>query len=98
MTITLNPSKKFFINKKPRTPFNWIFFIIITIFFILFLIALCIYFLINFAPSRNRNKGVIVTNGLECSKIGKEIFEKGGNVADVAVTTVLCEGIQSPQR
>lgn len=29
--------------------------------------------------------------------MGKKIFEQGGNVADVAVTTILCEGIASPQ-
>lgn len=37
------------------------------------------------------------SNGYECSKIGKKIFEQGGNVADVAVAMILCEGISNPQ-
>lgn len=41
--------------------------------------------------------GAIASNGVECAEMGKKIFEKGGNVADVAVTTMLCEGISSPQ-
>ncbi|CAG9810142.1 unnamed protein product [Chironomus riparius] len=42
-------------------------------------------------------KSAIVTNGLECAAIGRKIFELGGNVADVAVSVVLCEGITCPQ-
>jgi len=41
--------------------------------------------------------GAIASNGVECAEMGKKMFEKGGNVADVAVTTILCEGISSPQ-
>lgn len=39
-----------------------------------------------------------MTNGVECAKMGRESFERGGNVADAAVTVVLCEGVTSPQR
>lgn len=42
-------------------------------------------------------KSAIVTNGLECAAIGRKIFDLGGNVADVAVSVVLCEGITCPQ-
>ncbi|KAG5666201.1 hypothetical protein PVAND_017618 [Polypedilum vanderplanki] len=42
-------------------------------------------------------KAAIVTNGLECASLGKKIFDMGGNVADVAVTVVLCEGVANPQ-
>ncbi|KAG5666826.1 hypothetical protein PVAND_014836 [Polypedilum vanderplanki] len=42
-------------------------------------------------------KAAIVTNGLECASLGKKIFDLGGNVADVAVTVVLCEGVANPQ-
>lgn len=41
--------------------------------------------------------GAIASNGVECAEMGKKIFEIGGNVVDVAVTTILCEGISSPQ-
>ncbi|XP_070499721.1 glutathione hydrolase 1 proenzyme-like [Chironomus tepperi] len=44
-----------------------------------------------------QQKSAIVTNGLECAAIGRKIFELGGNVADVAVSVVLCEGITCPQ-
>lgn len=40
--------------------------------------------------------GAIASNGVECAEMGKKIFELGGNVADVAVTTILCEGVSSP--
>ena len=41
--------------------------------------------------------GAIVTNGIECAAIGKSIVDAGGSVADVAVATILCEGITCPQ-
>ncbi|KAG5666823.1 hypothetical protein PVAND_014833 [Polypedilum vanderplanki] len=41
--------------------------------------------------------GAVASNGIECAGLGRKIFEKGGTVADVAVTTILCEGIASPQ-
>ena len=41
--------------------------------------------------------GAIASNGVECAEMGKKMFESGGNVVDVAVTTMLCEGISSPQ-
>lgn len=41
--------------------------------------------------------GAVVTNGLECAKMGASILKKGGSVADAAVTTIICEGITCPQ-
>lgn len=38
------------------------------------------------------NQGAVVTNGIECAAIGRSIMERGGSVADVAVTTLICEG------
>lgn len=46
---------------------------------------------------QNTQKSAIVTNGLECAAIGRKIFDLGGNVVDVAVSVVLCEGITCPQ-
>jgi gamma-glutamyltranspeptidase / glutathione hydrolase / leukotriene-C4 hydrolase len=45
----------------------------------------------------NYSGGAIVTNGIECAKIGRNIVESGGSFADVAVATVICEGITCPQ-
>jgi gamma-glutamyltranspeptidase/glutathione hydrolase/leukotriene-C4 hydrolase len=36
--------------------------------------------------------GAVVTNGIECAAIGRSIMERGGSVADVAVSTIICEG------
>ncbi|KAG5666824.1 hypothetical protein PVAND_014834 [Polypedilum vanderplanki] len=47
--------------------------------------------------SELNSKAAIVTNGLECATLGKKIFDLGGNIADVAVTVVLCEGVTCPQ-
>lgn len=41
--------------------------------------------------------GAITTNGIECAAIGKSIADAGGSVADVAVATIICEGITCPQ-
>lgn len=62
---------------------------------IIFIIIFTTYFLTQMPI---KNQAAIVTNGLECAKMGREIFEAGGNVADAAVTVVLCEGVASPQR
>lgn len=46
---------------------------------------------------KESEQGAIVTNGIECAAIGKSIVDAGGNVADVAVATIICEGITCPQ-
>jgi hypothetical protein len=98
MKLTIKPTLKLSITKRSKNSFNWIFPIAITIFFATFLVGFCTYFLIKLSPSKTHNKGAIVTNGIECAKMGRDIFERGGNVADAAVTVVLCEGVTSPQR
>jgi gamma-glutamyltranspeptidase / glutathione hydrolase / leukotriene-C4 hydrolase len=52
---------------------------------------------ILYTRRHTRPTGAIVTNGMECAAMGRKIFELGGNVADAAVTTVLCEGVTCPQ-
>lgn len=47
--------------------------------------------------SKTEESGAIVTNGIECAAIGKTIVDAGGSVADVAVATLICEGITCPQ-
>lgn len=83
----LNSSKKFFV-----------FFIVFLVLLILTsaTVLLSIYLLSESTP-KGTGKTAIVTNGIECAAIGREIFEKGGNVADAAVSVVLCEGITCPQ-
>ena len=61
------------------------------------ILSVGVFFLVKFSLD-NKSKGAIVTNGLECAEMGRRIFEKGGNVADAAVTVVLCEGVAMPQR
>ncbi|XP_075535454.1 uncharacterized protein LOC142571039 [Dermacentor variabilis] len=41
---------------------------------------------------------VINTNAPYCADVGKEIYLKGGSIADVAVATMLCMGVASPHR
>lgn len=41
--------------------------------------------------------GAITTNGIECAAIGKSIIDAGGSAGDVAVATIICEGITCPQ-
>lgn len=41
--------------------------------------------------------GAITTNGIECAAIGRTIADAGGSVGDVAVATIICEGITCPQ-
>ena len=56
---------------------------------------------VYFATRKNDDEVIasaaIVTNGIECAAIGKSIVDAGGNVADVAVATIICEGITCPQ-
>jgi gamma-glutamyltranspeptidase/glutathione hydrolase/leukotriene-C4 hydrolase len=35
----------------------------------------------------------VVANGKECAAIGSRILQRGGSVADAAISTVLCEGV-----
>lgn len=44
-----------------------------------------------------KGSAAIVANGLECSAIGRKIFEKNGSIADAAIAVLLCEGITCPQ-
>lgn len=47
--------------------------------------------------SKNEESGAIVTNGIECAAIGRSIVVAGGSAADVAIATIICEGITCPQ-
>lgn len=74
---------------------KWIF---TTLKALLMIVLLCSIVVALFLTSKRKtDKGVIVTNGIECAAIGKTIVDKGGNVADVAVATIICEGITCPQ-
>lgn len=54
-------------------------------------------FVTNRKSNDKANTAAIATNGIECAAIGKSIVDAGGNVADVAVATIICEGITCPQ-
>lgn len=47
--------------------------------------------------SGSPSPAAIVTNGLECSKIGMEVLRQAGSAADAAVAIMLCEGVTCPQ-
>lgn len=61
------------------------------------LTAIIVAVVISSRSSSGMKGGAITTNGLECAAIGKSIVDAGGSVADVAVATIICEGITCPQ-
>lgn len=77
-----------------------IFFMSLKVLVIMLLIsAIIVAGVISFtnAKTEQNSGGAVVTNGLECAKMGASILKKGGSVADAAVTTIICEGITCPQ-
>lgn len=72
-------------------------FVVLKVFLIVALISLIILAIVLSSLSKEESEGAITTNGIECAAIGKSIVKAGGSVADVAVATVLCEGITCPQ-
>lgn len=45
----------------------------------------------------DKHLGSVVTNGLECAKIGADIFKDGGSAADAAIAATFCESVACPQ-
>lgn len=75
-----------------------IFFIILKVLVLMLLItAIIVTGVISNTSAKINSGGAVVTNGLECAKMGASILKKGGSVADAAVTTIICEGITCPQ-
>lgn len=67
-------------------------------FLILILLAGIIVALVLTAKrDESKGGGAIATNGIECAAIGKAIAQAGGSAGDVAVATIICEGITCPQ-
>lgn len=91
----MKTSTKISITKSSSKPLYFLITLLAVITIVILTVG--VFFLIKFSLE-NKNKGAIVTNGLECAEMGRRIFEKGGNVADAAVTVVLCEGVAMPQR
>ncbi|KAK9883507.1 hypothetical protein WA026_001683 [Henosepilachna vigintioctopunctata] len=52
--------------------------------------------LLNSSDSKDR-LGAIVTNGEQCSDIGKSIIYRGGNAVDAAIASLFCEGVAMAQ-
>lgn len=61
------------------------------------LVSIVVLIILTFDSPKINHGSVIVSNGIECAAIGKSIFRAGGSVADVAVATIICEGITCPQ-
>jgi gamma-glutamyltranspeptidase/glutathione hydrolase/leukotriene-C4 hydrolase len=51
----------------------------------------------NSVSNKPNTNNAIVTCGVECAGIGKDIMNRGGSVADSAVAVLICEGIICPQ-
>jgi gamma-glutamyltranspeptidase/glutathione hydrolase/leukotriene-C4 hydrolase len=64
---------------------------------VLMAIFLTIFLTLRSKKDDETGPGAIVTNGIECAAIGKLIMDEGGSAADVAVATIICEGITCPQ-
>lgn len=69
----------------------------IKVFVVIALISAVITAIVISSWSNEKSEGAIATNGIECAAIGKSIVDAGGSVADVAVATIICEGITCPQ-
>lgn len=59
--------------------------------------ALLVYFLAIKETETKYRPGAIVTNGMECSKIGMDVLKKEGSAADAAIAVMMCEGVTCPQ-
>lgn len=59
--------------------------------------GLLVYFLVVKDSDSSPKAAAIVTNGLECSKIGMDILKQDGSAADAAIAIMLCEGVTCPQ-
>lgn len=63
--------------------------------------GLLVYFLVVRSTEGDAGVGprpaAIVTNGLECSKIGMDVLKRDGSAADAAIAVMLCEGVTCPQ-
>lgn len=88
-------SKSFTMHSPQR---KWFFYILKALLIILIISAVVVAVVLT---TRSKDKdvqtGVITTNGIECAAIGKSIAEAGGSAGDVAVATIICEGITCPQ-
>ncbi|KAL6465548.1 hypothetical protein MHYP_G00256810 [Metynnis hypsauchen] len=40
--------------------------------------------------------GVVMTSSVNCSRVGKELLQEGGNVVDAAIASLLCLGVVHP--
>lgn len=58
--------------------------------------GLLVFFLVPSSDPQLR-PAAVVTNGLECSKIGMDILSQDGSAADAAIAVMLCEGVTCPQ-
>lgn len=59
------------------------------------------YFDVSFSESSSPlltfNKAVVVSDGITCADIGKDILLKGGSAVDAALAALFCGGVVNPQ-
>lgn len=54
-------------------------------------------FVVSLSPMRHFNSAAVITDGIPCAKIGKEILQKGGSAVDSAISALFCNGVVNPQ-
>lgn len=59
--------------------------------------AVLVYFLAIKETETKSYPSAIVTNGMECSKIGMDVLKREGSAADAAIAVMMCEGVTCPQ-
>lgn len=65
-------------------------------FIVLVATGLLVYFFVVQGDTQLK-PAAVVTNGLECSKIGMDILARDGSAADAAIAVMMCEGVTCPQ-
>lgn len=75
---------------------KWLMYVIKALVVVIFFAAIIVAVVLSTRNDKVES-GAIATNGIECAAIGKAIAKAGGSVGDVAVATIICEGITCPQ-
>ncbi|XP_055389785.1 glutathione hydrolase 1 proenzyme-like [Condylostylus longicornis] len=71
--------------------------VIFTAIGIVVIVAIVVALVFAYKTDSITERGAVVSNGYECSKIGISILSKGGSAADAAIATLFCEGVVLPQ-
>lgn len=56
-----------------------------------------VYNTFNFTDVGNYGRFAVAVDSRECSRIGRQIFERGGSAVDVAIASGICNSVMNPQ-